>query len=114
MADKHIEGDGLPGQPFTFEDLEPWPTPVDSAALLTTLADIYTRYIVLPSRGADTLALWTIHTYAGRAAGLVVLTLLPLGRVAAVGPGDFDTSFGTGGKVAAVFDPRHNDCRWVG
>src|SRR5262249_49189568 len=56
--------DALPGSPLTFEALEPWGTPVDGAALLSTLAETFATYSVLPLGGKNLLALWTLHTYA--------------------------------------------------
>jgi hypothetical protein len=47
-------------------ELEPWPEPVDGNALLTELAGMLKRYVVLPRWGEETLALWTLHTYAYR------------------------------------------------
>jgi len=46
------------------EDVEPWPEPVDGAALLEDLCQMLTRFVVLPKWGAEALALWIVHTYA--------------------------------------------------
>src|SRR5580700_10146043 len=43
---------------------EPWPDPVDATALLDEIAALLRRFVVLPSWGADTVALWALHTYA--------------------------------------------------
>lgn len=43
---------------------EPWPNPVDGAEVLARVAGTYSRYLVLPSGGADAMALWTAHTHA--------------------------------------------------
>lgn len=51
------------GQAFTLPAVEPWPEPVDGATLLDALAQVYTRYLVLPAGGSTVLALWTLHTY---------------------------------------------------
>jgi hypothetical protein len=56
--------DDLPGSPLTFEELEPWATPVHGAALLTALAETFATYAILPPGGKELLALWTLHTYA--------------------------------------------------
>src|SRR5262245_36561640 len=52
--------------------LDPLPTPwdeaVDGVQLLHDLAAWYRRYLVLPDGAAETLALWTVHTYARDAA----------------------------------------------
>ena len=44
--------------------LEPWPEPVDVAALLADLVLLLTRFVVLPKWSAEAVALWVIHTYA--------------------------------------------------
>jgi hypothetical protein len=65
------------GRMVAFEDLEPWPDPVDGASLLDEIAEIYRRYVVLPSGGPETLALWGAFTYALEAfdvAPLLVVT----------------------------------------
>lgn len=49
--------------PWTAE-VEPWPEPVQGAALLDELAAVFNRFVVLPKWSAETLALWTVHTYA--------------------------------------------------
>jgi putative DNA primase/helicase len=51
------------GQAFTVPEVEPWPEEVDGDALLDELAQVYTRYLVLPTGGSTVLALWTLHTY---------------------------------------------------
>ncbi len=45
-------------------DLEPWPEAVEGAALLEELTGTLRRFVVLPQWAAETLALWTLHTYA--------------------------------------------------
>ena len=55
---------------------EPWPEPVDGRALLSELANCFTRYLVLPRYAAHTMALWIIHTYTwhlGRTAAYFAL-----------------------------------------
>jgi putative DNA primase/helicase len=54
---------GQAGQAFTLPAVEPWPEAVDGDALLAHLAQVYTRYLVLPDGGSTVLALWTLHTY---------------------------------------------------
>jgi len=51
------------GQEVQFDEPEPWPEPVDGAALLDDVADTFTRYLALPTFAASTLALWTLHAY---------------------------------------------------
>jgi putative DNA primase/helicase len=47
-----------------FTQIEPWAEPVDGSALLTALAELIKRFVVLPQWAPETLALWTLHTYA--------------------------------------------------
>lgn len=51
---------------------EPWPEPVDGAALLQAIAREVTSYIVLPPGGNVAVALWILHTHA-----LEAVTLSP-------------------------------------
>lgn len=58
----------LQGRAVALDDPEPWPEPVDGAALLDELAATFRRFVALPE-GADTaLALWVIHAHAHDAA----------------------------------------------
>ncbi len=57
------KGDKLQGRKLTFVDPEPWPDPVDGAALLDDLRKHFERYVVLPAHGASALALWTLHSW---------------------------------------------------
>src|SRR5207244_5678936 len=41
-----------------------WAEVVEGKALLDELAEVLGRFVVLPKWGAETLALWTLHTYA--------------------------------------------------
>ncbi len=52
------EGGGESGDGF-LADPEPWPEPVNGAALLDAIAAAFERYVVLPDGGAETLAMWT-------------------------------------------------------
>ncbi|HEX5958397.1 MAG TPA: DUF3631 domain-containing protein [Hyphomicrobiaceae bacterium] len=45
-------------------DVEPWPEPVDGAALLDAIADMFRRYAVLPPHAPEALALWVVHAWA--------------------------------------------------
>jgi len=51
-------------QPPTGNRQPPWPEPVDGKLLLEELARLLRRFLVLPKWGAETLALWTLHSYA--------------------------------------------------
>ena len=54
-----------PNQPLLLlPDPEPWPKPVDGGALLDELVALFRRHVILPPFAEETLALWTLHTYA--------------------------------------------------
>jgi putative DNA primase/helicase len=69
----NIEGPKDPNTPATkgrarvndlgMEEVEPWPEPVDGAALLNELRSALTKHVVLPPYASETLALWILHTY---------------------------------------------------
>src|SRR5262245_20174828 len=46
------------------EEVEPWPDPIAGPELLAALRDVIESHVVLPPFAANTLALWTLHTYA--------------------------------------------------
>jgi len=52
------------GSDVAFEDVEPWPTPVDGAALLVAMVTTFERYLALPRHASTALALWVLHAYA--------------------------------------------------
>jgi Protein of unknown function (DUF3631) len=54
-----------PGRPLDLPEPEPWPQPVDGAALLAELAAAIRRYVVLGTAEADAVALWVLaaHTF---------------------------------------------------
>jgi hypothetical protein len=56
------------GRPIVKADVEPWPDPVNGAALLDELAQTIRRHVVLEQTGADAVALWVVHTHAVDAA----------------------------------------------
>ena len=45
-------------------EIEPWPEPINGELLLDELLAIINRFVVLPKLAGETLALWTLHTYA--------------------------------------------------
>src|SRR6516164_1950279 len=45
-------------------EVEPWEKQVEGKELLNDLASVLSRFVVLPKWAAETLALWTLHTYA--------------------------------------------------
>ena len=55
----------LAGREVAVEDPEPWPEPVDGAALLDELVTTIRRYVVLQSEyHAAAISLWVAHTWA--------------------------------------------------
>ncbi len=52
------------GRAVQLEDPEPWPDPVNGAALLDAIAATFERYLALPTHGSTALALWVLHAYA--------------------------------------------------
>lgn len=56
------------GSPLTLDRPNPWPESVDCASLLSDIAEVVTRYVVLPPAAADAVALWVLHAYAHDAA----------------------------------------------
>ena len=57
-------------------NVEPWETEVAVANLLDDIEGMFRRYIVLPKGAAETLALWTLHTWtmdAGEVSPFMVL-----------------------------------------
>ncbi len=52
------------GQFYDFDDIEPWPDPVDGARLLDALVNTLDRHMALPAGAADAVALWVLHAPA--------------------------------------------------
>lgn len=70
-ANKKIDFSGNPqGAAIEWPDCDPWPEAVDGAKLLTELTETFNRYIVLPRGGAETIALWIVHTHAHEASSI--------------------------------------------
>lgn len=57
------EGDRLQGRPIEWNEPEPWPEPVDGAALLMDIAGLIRRYVDMPDAKAGAVALWIVHTF---------------------------------------------------
>lgn len=51
------------GRPLDLPPPEPWPEPVDGAAMLYELADYFATHLVLPAHGNHALALWASHCH---------------------------------------------------
>lgn len=56
------------GRVFEIKKPDPWPDPVDGAALLDELSNMFKAHVALPKHAEVTLALWVMHTYALSAA----------------------------------------------
>jgi hypothetical protein len=57
-------GDGLPGKPLTFDEIEPWPDPVNGAELLTELSGAIGAYVIMDAHQRDATALWAVFAHA--------------------------------------------------
>jgi putative DNA primase/helicase len=56
-------GAGTQGRPLSFPQIEPWPDPVDGAALLDDLVVAISRHIVMLDYAVHATAVWVVHTY---------------------------------------------------
>jgi hypothetical protein len=52
------------GQPLDLPTPEPWPDPVDGAALLSEMTAAVLRYVVMEVGSAEIVALWVLHAHA--------------------------------------------------
>lgn len=59
---EHAQEDA--GSTVLFPDTEPWPEPVNGADILSAIAGVLDRYVVLPAGGAEAVALWVLHAHA--------------------------------------------------
>jgi 5S rRNA maturation endonuclease (ribonuclease M5) len=57
------DDDGMQGRTISFPDPEPWPEPIDGAALLDEIAATLERYVVMGEQARHSTALWVAHTY---------------------------------------------------
>ena len=55
--------ENVQGLAVMFQEPEPWPEPVDGAALLEEVADTFKRYAALPHHADTLLALWVVHAH---------------------------------------------------
>ena len=55
--------EGKQGHAIEFPEPEPWPDPVDGAALLDGLAGAIRRHVVMSDAARDAAALWVVHTF---------------------------------------------------
>jgi putative DNA primase/helicase len=66
-----------PGKGFEFPSVEPWPDPVDGAALLSEIRDVVRRFIVCEEETKIVVALWCAFTWyieAVQVAPLAIIT----------------------------------------
>jgi Protein of unknown function (DUF3631) len=57
--------DGKQGRAISFPELEPWPEPVNGAALLDELASAIGAHVVMLEHFSHSGALWSLHTHLG-------------------------------------------------
>lgn len=62
--------DDVQGRALTFEELDPWPEPVEGVELVSELVALHQRYVVTSEHAALAAALFDIHTYALDATGV--------------------------------------------
>src|SRR5882724_9886665 len=48
---------------WEMQEIEAWPEAVKGAELLEALAAVVRRFVILPEWGAETVALWVLHSY---------------------------------------------------
>jgi putative DNA primase/helicase len=58
-----LDDDGKQGHAITFPEPEPWPEPVDGAALLNALAVAIRRHVVMSTASSHAAALWVLHSW---------------------------------------------------
>jgi putative DNA primase/helicase len=59
-----LDGDDkLQGSAVSFEEIEPWPEPVNGAELLNDIATAIRSHVVMSDCARDISTLWTVHTY---------------------------------------------------
>jgi hypothetical protein len=63
-AEPEAPGASRRGRTLAIPDIEPWPMPVDGAALLAELSTAILRYVVIERPAADAVALWIVHSHA--------------------------------------------------
>jgi hypothetical protein len=56
-------GDDKQGEAIEFPAPEPWPKPIDGAALLDEIANAVRKHVIMTDQARDAVALWALHTY---------------------------------------------------
>ena len=54
---------GMQGRAISFPEPEPWPEPVDGAALLDEISKAIGAHVIMPEASRDACALWAAHTF---------------------------------------------------
>src|SRR6266850_5357843 len=52
------------GSELVWEQIEPWPEPVNGAVLLDTKVGLINRFVVMPKWTPETMSLWGVHTFS--------------------------------------------------
>jgi hypothetical protein len=81
-ADVLNGGDGLPGHPVTFDDIEPWPEAVTGDDLLTELSSTIGTYMIMDKHQRDAAALGAVfaHTHDLRDIAPIFFVVSPTKR----------------------------------
>jgi Protein of unknown function (DUF3631) len=58
-----VEDDARQGRSISLPEPEPWPTPIDGAALLDGIAEAIGHYVVMSDLARFATALWVVHTF---------------------------------------------------
>jgi hypothetical protein len=58
-----VEDDGRQGRSISLPEPEPWPTPIDGAALLDGIAEAIGLYVIMSDHARFATALWVVHTF---------------------------------------------------
>ena len=58
-----MEDDGRQGRAIEFPEPEPWPEPVEGAALLNTMAAAIRSHVVMSNTSSHVAALWVLHDW---------------------------------------------------
>jgi putative DNA primase/helicase len=58
-----VEDDGRQGRSISLPEPEPWPTPIDGAALLDGIAEVIGLYVIMSDHARFATALWVVHTF---------------------------------------------------
>jgi putative DNA primase/helicase len=75
-ARKANGGDRGQGEPISYPEIEPWPDPVDAAALLSEIAAALRRYVVMTAHQTHAVAAWAALTHAIEALDIFLRLIL--------------------------------------